>query len=452
MKDGKKQQEESFSFIQETVVPKKRSKVKKAVTSIVSTLLLALLFGGVASLVICFCVPSFAKWAGIEVQPDGKKPISFSEDTVPTPSPTTALNPTPSSLSENAGKTDTPVVLPEPGKIENPGEKKGKRQTLTIKDYEMLFSNLREVEKQMKPALVKISNVRQQVDMFNTASETEDTFYGLYIADNGEDLLFLTSARRILKAKELVINLNSGVALKASIYGRDEETGIAILSLPLERVPKEVYENLEVAELGNSYGIRMGEPVLAVGSPNGYVFSMEAGMVMNDAYERYITDFRLDLFNTDMHTYSMGEGVIIDLQGRVVGVITHDFQDDKNKDSCVVMGISRLKPIIERLVNQKKRVYFGALEADIANETLKGIGLENGIYITEVLADSPALNAGIQNGDILISINGKNIASVAAFSNILEECRNEESIRVKLLRTSKAKMPEMEVEVELEKR
>lgn len=469
MKDEKKK-EESYAFIEETVVPRKKSKGKKLVISIVTTIGLAVVFGVVASLSMCFCVPSLLQWAGVNEKTEGKKQIVFSDDTSsgtaialeesPTPAVTVSPSKKPTSTPTSTPSrkpTAIPTVSPEAAQsgsepTEAANEKKQKKITLSIQDYEQLCVELTALEQKLQKSLVTVSNVKEQSDMFDSLSQTQDEFYGLLVADNGEELLFLTSYDRVNGAQKLEVRFSGGESYEAEIYGHDDDTGIAILAVKNDSVAQTVYQGIEVATLGDSYGLKRGNPVVAVGSPNGYVFSMESGIITNDSYARYRTDQRIDLINTDLFSCDQGEGVLINLEGKVVGILTHQFSETKNEGICVAMGISRVKPLIERLVNQKKSIYFGAVESELSSEVLSGVGLENGIYISEVIADSPALNAGIHNGDILISVDGHPVNSVAYFSSLINEYKAGDKIKVALLRTSKVKMPEIEVEVELQTR
>lgn len=111
-----------------------------------------------------------------------------------------------------------------------------------------------------------------------------------------------------------------------------------------------------------------------------------------------------------------------------------------------------MKHIIQKLVNQEKRTYFGAKESDISVKTLEEIGLDHGIYVTEVAADSPALEAGIQNGDVITSVDGKDIGTVAVFTSVLNEYKEKDVIQVTVIRTSKAGKPQMKLKVTLGKR
>lgn len=470
MQEDKKPKEESFSFIQEKVVPRRKSKKKKILISIVSTLGLAVLFGVVASVVICFCVPSFAEWAGILPEKTGKKQIIFSESEAtqqPTVSPETSASVVSQGAvgeaAENSPKPDkTEAALtdqqtsdkdvPQPQPTGIPEDKKEKKSQFSMKDYQMMYMNLTGMAEEFKPSFVKITNVTRQKDIFDYEAENEDSFYGLVIADNGEELLILTSAKRIDGAKKLQAAFSGGDEVEASIYGKDKETSIAVLSVPIDSLEENVYKAVQAAELGDSYHLKMGTPVMALGSPNGYVFSMQTGMITNGAYEKYVIDQKVDLYNTDIAYYPAGEGVVVDMNGKVVGILTNNFQEEKNKNMCTFLGISGVKHIIQKLVNQEKRIYFGAKESDITAEALEEIGLSHGIYVTEVAAGSPALEAGIQNGDVITAVDGREIGTVAVFTSVLNEYKENDVIQVSLVRTSKAGKPELELEVTLGKR
>ncbi|WP_031420766.1 PDZ domain-containing protein, partial [Lachnoclostridium phytofermentans] len=96
-------------------------------------------------------------------------------------------------------------------------------------------------------------------------------------------------------------------------------------------------------------------------------------------------------------------------------------------DVSTVIGISRLKPIIEKLANKTERIYFGIIGEDIPQDVLQSFHLTGGIYVTaEVRADSPAFTAGIKQGDIITQINEFSVSMMSNFTSILNNYKPKE--------------------------
>ena len=105
--------------------------------------------------------------------------------------------------------------------------------------------------------------------------------------------------------------------------------------------------------------------------------------------------------------------------------------------------------MIVKLLNNAERAYFGIKGQDLPRSVMINSGLEAGVYISEVENASPALNAGIKAGDIIVSLAGQQVTGMDSFHNILLERSVREIVVVKLMRSAEDGMREMTVEVPL---
>lgn len=415
---------DNHSFIKEQIVPNKKNKRKKLFHATGTAAICAVVFGVVGSFVFTLSMPYFEALTG------KKEPaVSFTEETNPPVTPT----PTPSV---------SPSAAPEPVEVEFP--------QLGIEQVEEFYGLLSDTAEVFNRSVVTVSSVINGVDWFDNPSELKDATSGLMIARTDASLFLLSAYDRISDANSIQVTFSNGNTVEAQLSGYDKETGLAVLSVALADIPSSIRKNLEPVALGDSYYAKPGTPVLALGSPNGQVYSMDFGMVSSDFIDRYITDNKLELFYTSMLSAEAGEGAIVDLKGRILGIITHS--EDKDTDFCTAMGISRLKPLIEKLINNESRASLGVIVNDIPSEYKESISIENGIYISTVNNNSPALDAGLKSGDIILRVDDYDITGVAMFSNLISSHRPKDSITLSIYRTSRADDREMKVTVTLGKK
>ena len=109
-------------------------------------------------------------------------------------------------------------------------------------------------------------------------------------------------------------------------------------------------------------------------------------------------------------------------------------------------------PIIQRLVNNEDRIYFGIHGEDLPEEILEQAGIENGIYVNEVEAGSPALQAGIMSGDMIVRIGNTPITSMTTFYNTISTYNVRDSVQVLVRRQSQGSFRDVTVTVELAKK
>ncbi|MFW5647283.1 MAG: S1C family serine protease [Acetivibrio ethanolgignens] len=413
---------DNHSFIKEQIVPNKKNKRKKLFHATGTAAICAVVFGVIGSFVFTLSRPYFEALTG-----DKNTSVSFTEETKAPATPT----PTPSA---------TPA--PEPVEVKFP--------ELDMERVEEFYSLLSDAAVAFNRSVVTVSSVMKGVDWFDNPSELKDATSGLMIAKTDTSLFLLSAYNRISDASSIQITFSNGTTVEAQLSGYDKETNLAVLSIALTDIPSSIRKNLEPVVLGDSYYAKPGTPVLALGSPNGQVYSMDFGMVSSYSIDRYITDNKLELFYTSMLSAETGEGAIVDLEGKVLGIITHS--EDKNTDFCTAIGISRLKPLIEKLVNNESRASLGVIVNDIPSEYKESISIENGIYISTVNNNSPALDAGLKSGDVILQVDDYDITGVTMFNNLISSHRPKDSITLSIYRTSRADDKEMKVTVTLGKR
>lgn len=438
-KDGK-----VYSFIQEQVTSKKKFKAKRMLCSVAWTIVLACIFGLVAGVVFCISGPAINRLLG---KNEDKKMVEF-----PTITPENVNGEGNTSGSEGE----------EAGGDKNSGEADTEPKTETviiekhikadIKDLINISQDIKSLVSKAEASMVKVTAISNSKDVFNNDYELAGTTTGLVVADNGEDLLVLISYDKVKDAADLRININDSLQVKAKLQDYDVDLNVAMIALSLDDIPESVKDSIQKATLGESYSLSSGMYIVALGSPNGYVGSMEIGMVAGKGISMSVTDNRIDVFQTDINYNENSDGYIINLKGEVIGLITNKLKDEYNGQVNTAIGISKIKKIIEDMANQKDRSYFGIKGTDMTEAALLEAGIENGICITEVETDSPALAAGLQSGDMIVRVNEVPVISMNSFYNQISTYAPKEKVKVTIQRKVKNEPKTLEVEVTLSKK
>ncbi|HOB43582.1 MAG TPA: trypsin-like peptidase domain-containing protein [Bacillota bacterium] len=266
--------------------------------------------------------------------------------------------------------------------------------------------------KKVSPAVVKIAT-RQEELVFSfffrpIIQEREGLGSGVIIDASGH---ILTNYHVIKNVTEIVVVLADGRQFPGSVVGVDPYTDLAVVKIEGEGLP--------VAELGNSDQIVIGEPVVAIGNPYGFDHTVTAGVV--SALNRSISTDERDgvvlenLIQTDapINPGNSG-GALVTTDGKVVGINTAIIQGAQGIGFAIPINVARnvANEIIQ--YGKVKRPYLGVSEVVVVSRDIAlryGLAVDSGIYVSSVVRGSPADRAGLGRGDIIIAINGAQVAT-----------------------------------------
>ncbi len=225
---------------------------------------------------------------------------------------------------------------------------------------------------------------------------------GVIISDDG---LIVTNAHVVDGASEIHIETN-GIVLDAHIIGTDKKTDIAILKANTQ-------EKLSPAQIGSSENLRIGEWVLAIGSPFNLEHTVTAGIVSGKSRSQMgITDYE-DFIQTDaaINPGNSG-GALVDMNGNLVGINTAIFsQTGNNIGIGFAIPIDLVMKVKDEIMKngEVKRSYLGANFQELNKELAEffGFPVANGLIVSSLDVNSPAEKAGLLRGDIVIGIDGK---------------------------------------------
>ena len=236
------------------------------------------------------------------------------------------------------------------------------------------------------------------------------------IGNNKKELLVLTEKKIITDAETINITFANEATVPATLKKYDGNTGIAVISVPLNEIEETTMEQIEVASLGNSYMMRQGTVVLAIGSPLGANYSILCGTITSSENKVSTIDTNYTIFTTDIVGSEDGSGVLINLKGEIVGLVLQDYSSQGDRNTITALSVSELKQVIEDLSNNQDIPYVGLRLSTVTDDIADGYGIPMGVYIKAVELDSPAMMAGLQEADVITKIDGEEIATVEQYN------------------------------------
>ncbi len=305
---------------------------------------------------------------------------------------------------------------------------------------------IRDVAQKVKPAVVQITNEQTQVDFFTKHPFTVPAGVGSGVIYDSQGHI-LTNDHVVEGAQTLLVSLPDGRSFKAKVVGADPLTDLAVLQIS--------GSNLPIAEIGDSRQLQVGDWVVAIGNalalPGGPTVS--AGVV--SALGRTVQEpgdststgpYLFDVIQTDapINPGNSG-GPLVNLAGQVIGLNT--MVAGQAEPGVQAQGIgfaismAAAKPVADQLVATGKVVHaslgiqYVPLSPSIAFQL--GIQQTEGIIVADVVAASPADDAGIRPRDVITAVDSVSLKSDADFAQFMSQHKPGDAITLTVLRNNK---------------
>lgn len=413
--------EKEYTFVQETIRPKKKNSMKKVAITVGT----AILFGIVSGIAFCACLPLFSDYFQIDSSQIiiGKGEGHSSSILAPAASETPASIPT-------ALPTEEPKKTKEPSLVTESGQN------------DVLSETIQDICAKVNRSIVKVESMKASYDVFSSGDTTDTgATCGIVVAKSQKNLLIYVNKARIEESQNIVVTFQNNKVVPASVYSKQEELGIAILAVELSKLTKEELDTVEVADFNSEEEVKTGQAVVEVGNPNGHLYSFAYGYVSNAPYDAYIIDNAITLINTTIEFNANGDGVLVNMAGEVIGFISHasTVTSEMNYNINTCYSLKQLKPIITKLVNKATDIYVGVTASDITPDIAYKTNVSAGLYIMGIENNSPAFYADLKKGDIITAVDDESITSAMQFNTVINQYKENEKIMITYLRTINGK-------------
>lgn len=384
--------------------------------------------------------PLLAQFAGLESQPavsltpfpdvtTGPGPTLTPRPTAtptprPTASPTPSLSPTPP-----ANPSPTPAV-------------QNAYETLTLWQTRQLVQQIYDL---IRPSVV---GIRVEVPASGAQTTRTNEASGLIIDDQG---IVVTSASvlsiaidkqgRILPEAHIQVFLNgSDSPLRGRVIGRDIVTGLAVIDLS-EDAGKRIFQ---AAPLAASSDLRVGQMILAVGFPDllseaGSLSSGLISLVKRSVILENGTEVQMIMTNLPAAGFCTG-APLLNLQGEVIGLANCGLARDAYETQAYALPTSAMLAVVRDIMRDSEpaaaKAWLGltVLKQDSFLELQRLYRFPDGLYVSSVVADSPAYAADLRKGDIITAINDQPVEDVADLSALLKDAEPGAALRLSVFR------------------
>lgn len=446
-----------YKFMKESI-KKQPPDWKKIVLLIAGWLALAALGGLVAAAVFAVTEPKIAE-AVTREEPPAKVDIPGDEDpnsgqepdetiTASSASASVDSSGSGSEISSSTVDSSTSESSVSESTVSESAEENGAAEGTesSLKNYEALYQDMLGVTEKPKQALVTVIGITNQMDYFNQNYENQQQISGLIVADNGQDLFILTEYRIVENVERIQVTFWDETMVDATYQRHDPSTGLTIVKVDESKLDEGTRNGIAVAPLGSSYLVSQGDPVVAVGSPVGYSDSIAYGVVTSVTNKISALDNEYNLLTTDILGSTDGSGILVNLDGEIVGIIAQSYSA-KGNNVVTGIAISQIKKLIENLSNNVSRAYIGIRGQDVTEELSDKTGIPKGVLISRVADDSPAMMAGMKEYDVIVKLGEHKVETIKQYHEQLGKYSTGDVVTVTAMRKGAEGYAEMTFDV-----
>ena len=385
MRNDKKASSENYSFIKETIKEQPTDR-KRLAGKFLTAAVCGVIFGACAAGTMALIVPKALERFG--TAPDQKAVVTLTS-------------------SVKAEK-----VTPTPEATE---QEKTSASTAWQND---LSDGMSQIAEEPRRALVRISAAGEDSDLLDDSFLEYGDEEGFVFLKNSEAFYILTVSDQMQEADKFTVTFSDGTVTDGILCKKDLRTGFFVIKVPFTSVDEETQEKIPPAPLVAADDMKQTESVIAIGSPSGDYDSLMGGTITSVTGTLKVADEEYGMLTTDMVGSEEGGGILLNFSGEVAGIIWNQEEDRTNVIRAV--ETAQLRPLLESMANGEDICYIGIMGATISSYQSENLDVPRGVYVDAVDEDSPAMTAGIQNGDILHALDGQEVQSMEEYASVLQ--------------------------------
>ena len=290
---------------------------------------------------------------------------------------------------------------------------------LTAEHYQEMMASLREIALEATKSVVLVRGIIEPIDWLFSTGSIDYVVTGVIVGESEEELLVLTTDSIVGGVNQWAVRFSNESQYEATLFGQDQNLGLAVFRIPLEAISEDTLESMEVANLHGSIG--RGDTVIAIGNLSGHGHQFAYGMLTAQGYVEAIPDRSFTVFATDIAASSRGTGILFNQRGNVIGMILPNIGPAIDSPTANAIAMRDIREIIDFLVRGEPIPYVGFYGYTINEQVSELLSIPQGIFVSQVVIDSPAMTAGILNGDIIVQVGETETLTMQAYQRALLE-------------------------------
>lgn len=268
------------------------------------------------------------------------------------------------------------------------------------------------------------------------SSESEGVGSGIIIGKKDGKILIVTNNHVVADAKSLSVGFVDGKSASATIRGTDSDADLAVVEVNTKDMKASTLKKIAVITLGDSSKLKTGERAIAIGNALGYGQSVTGGYISALNRQVQLTDKTMTLIQTDaaINPGNSG-GALLNSKGELIGINTVKYSSEDVEGMGYAIPINTAKPIINKLIkneatSESEQAYLGVSGQTIDSSMASQFDMPSGVYVQQVIKNSPAQKAGISAGDVIVSIDGSSVSTMDGLKEKISNLKAGKKVKI----------------------
>lgn len=329
------------------------------------------------------------------------------------------------------------------------------------------------------PSIVSITNrsvqeVENYFSMFGyygvqpQEQEMESVGSGIIIGQNDSELLIATNNHVVEGATSLSVGFIDESSVSGEVKGTDAANDLAVVAVKLSDISDDTMKQIQIATVGDSDELQLGEQVVAIGNALGYGQSVTSGYVsalnrtlnLSDESGNEVQSTGLIQTDAAINPGNSG-GALLNMKGELIGI--NEAKTSATSSGASVDNIGFAIPIdkaeqsLQELMNLPTREkvdsseasYLGISGESVPTEVTQAYGIPAGVLVDSVEKNGPADQAGIQKGDIITALDTRSVGTMSQLQSALEYYAAGEKVKIVIQRSDDGKYQEKTLDITL---
>lgn len=318
---------------------------------------------------------------------------------------------------------------------------------------------------EVMPSVVAITNtgtVTYQSYFGRSYSQESQSCGSGFIYKQDDDYIYIATNNHVVSgAEKLTVQFADDAVVDANTQGTVPSNDLAIVKVAIADIPKDTYNAIKVASIGNSDELSVGEASIAIGNALGFGQSVTTGVIsalgrtvssQDETTGETVTNNNLIQTDAAINPGNSG-GALLNSKGEVIGINSVKYASTEVEGIGYAIPMSEAQPILDSLIKtgtytNTQNAYLGIEGRDVSSD-MAGYNIPYGVYVQSVIDGSGADKAGIQEGDVITKFDGKTISSLSELQSLLSGYDSGDKVKITVSRQRGQGYEEQEIEVKL---